>query len=73
MSKEPWDNVLSTVQVLLARELERITAGYATLRHTELMEELRHEPGWEEACDPRLTGEAKLPPESPTRHPGQAL
>jgi hypothetical protein len=59
MSKEPWDNMLSTVQVLLARELERISGGKATFIHDEIMEEMRHEPGWEAICDPRLQRKAK--------------
>jgi hypothetical protein len=42
------------VQVLLARELEADSGGYATLKHDEIMEELRHTPGWEITSDPRL-------------------
>lgn len=56
VAKRPWSVMLPTTQVLLARELERISGGYATLTHNEFMEELRQEPGWEQTCDPRLTG-----------------
>jgi hypothetical protein len=53
--KKPWDKMPPTMQVLLARELERISGGTATLEHDEVMEELRHEPGWEQRFDPRLS------------------
>jgi hypothetical protein len=69
MSKEPWGNLLPHAQVLLARELERISGGTATFVHDEIMEELRHEPGWEAKCDPRLQCKPALPSEAEAPQP----
>jgi hypothetical protein len=58
---EPWAGFLPHFQVLVARELEQVSGGFATLKHNPVMEELRNQTGWEQRCDPRLKGKAKPP------------
>jgi hypothetical protein len=73
MWEAPWNNMLYAARVLLARELERVSGGTATLAHDWYMEEMRHEPGWEASLDPRLRGKAELPSEVEAPQPSNSM